>query len=252
MLREIIGRRLARFLSQPRDTDLRPATSRPEVLKQTLRKGDVLLVEGSSRIGTAIKHLTQSTWTHAALYIGDTLKSEAQADEPRVLVEADLVKGVRAVPLSTYAHYHTRICRPIGLSEEERKTLIDFAIARIGHQYDLRNIIDLARYVIRTPPVPDRWKRNLLTLGSGDPTKAICSTLIAQAFQSIRYPILPQIIEEKMDDPACTHCYREILQIRHHSLFAPKDFDVSPYFEIIKPTLLQGFDFHQLSWDGLP
>jgi hypothetical protein len=29
---------------------------------------------------------------------------------------------------------------------------------------------------------------------------------------------------------------------------APRDFDISPYFRIIKPTLEAGFDHHQLAW----
>ncbi|MDP1690678.1 MAG: hypothetical protein Q8L49_01730 [Burkholderiaceae bacterium] len=40
----------------------------------------------------------------------------------------------------------------------------------------------------------------------------------------------------------------EILQVRHHSLFAPRDFDVSPYFAVIKPTLAAGFDHRALAW----
>lgn len=43
----------------------------------------------------------------------------------------------------------------------------------------------------------------MIALGSGEPTKAICSTLIARAFQSIRYPILPQITQENAEDADC-------------------------------------------------
>ncbi|EWS62965.1 hypothetical protein Y695_03805 [Hydrogenophaga sp. T4] len=88
----------------------------------------------------------------------------------------------------------------------------------------------------------------MLSLGSGDPTRAICSTLIAQAFQSIHYPILPLVSTTSRDSPDCPACVDEILQLRHHSLFAPRDFDVSPYFAVVKPTLAQGFDFHSLQW----
>jgi len=76
-------------------------------------------------------------------------------------------------------------------------------------------------------------------------TRAICSTLIAQAFQLVAYPILPVIKPETM---AGSHYTRERLHIRHHSLFTPRDFDVSPYFEIIKPTLAEGFDYKTLHW----
>ena len=40
----------------------------------------------------------------------------------------------------------------------------------------------------------------------------------------------------------------EILHIRHHSLFAPRDFDLSPYFQVVKPTLEAGFDHRRLIW----
>ena len=88
----------------------------------------------------------------------------------------------------------------------------------------------------------------MLALGSGDPTRAICSTLIAQAFQSVRYPILPQVEQRSANDPLCPLCVEEILHVRHHSLFVPRDFDVSPYFAVVKPTLAAGFDHHALRW----
>ena len=86
------------------------------------------------------------------------------------------------------------------------------------------------------------------SLGSGDPTRAICSTLIAQAFESIRYPILPWIEYRHSASIDCPGCIDEILHIRHHSLFTPRVFDVSPYFQVVKPTLEQEFDFRTLSW----
>ncbi|MBT8130278.1 MAG: hypothetical protein HKO86_04405 [Gammaproteobacteria bacterium] len=120
------------------------------------------------------------------------------------------------------------------------------AIARIGHTYDLKNIVDLARYFITTPPVPGNWKRRMIAFGSGDPTRAICSSLIAEAFQSIGYPILPDIVLRKSNTREGKRYQREILHIRHHSLLAPRDFDVLPYFEIIKPTLDKHFYFLRL------
>jgi hypothetical protein len=84
------------------------------------------------------------------------------------------------------------ICRPVGLSRDEIDKVSSYAIARLGHTYDLRNIIDLAKYLLPTPPVPTQFRRRLLALGSADPTQAICSSLIAQAFQSIKYPILSE------------------------------------------------------------
>ncbi len=245
---EIVGRGLARFLTKPVRQNIQVATISQEKLASALQPGDVLLVEGTTRISVAIKYLTQSTWSHAALYIGNVLPHSAPWELPKVLIEADLKEGVRAVTLAHYAQMHTRICRPVGLNDEDRKRVVDYAIARIGHQYDLKNIFDLMRYLLPTAPVPTRFRRRLLALGSGDPTRAICSTLIAQAFESVRYPILPEIQRAWSDDPACADCYAEIYRIRHHSLYTPRDFDISPFFDIIKPVIENGFDYRSLAW----
>ena len=123
-------------------------------------------------------------------------------------------------------------------------------IASIGKQYDLKNIFDLLRYFFPVP-VPSRFRRRMIALGSGDPTRAICSSLIAQAFQQAKYPILPEITAAPGRAHADSRYSRkEILHIRHHSLFAPRDFDLSPYFEIVKPTLRHGFDYRKLQWSG--
>lgn len=65
-----------------------------------LRPGDVLLIEGNTRISAAIKYLTQSTWSHAALFVGDALGPLAPGEEPATLIEADMRDGVRAIPLN--------------------------------------------------------------------------------------------------------------------------------------------------------
>ena len=92
-------------------------------------------------------------------------------------------------------------------------------------------------------PVPQRWRRRMIAFGSGDPTKIICSALIAQAFENVRYPILPKVtlLESEV-------AREEILEIRHSSLYAPRDFDISPYFEVVKPTIELGFDYTALHW----
>jgi len=243
-----IGTKLANYLSQPRNEEQRENTFHPDLLNNTIQKGDVLLVEGSSRFSAVIKYLTQSTWSHAALCISTPKKYNGQKNEKLELLEADIVEGVQLIPLSTYWNLHIRICRPVGLTPNEIDKIVSHAESQLGHKYDLKNIIDLARYFIRTPPVPNRFKRRMLSLGSGDPTKGICSSIIAQAFQSQHYPILPEIIIQQSGNNAQTLSHQEILQIRHHSLFTPRDFDISPYFQIIKPSIEKGFDHHQLHW----
>lgn len=243
-----VGQVLAAYLSRPSPSYEPLTTSKAGQLRSALRPGDVLLVEGSSRIAAAIKYLTQSTWSHAAFYVGNHLARSPDDPDPPVLIEADVVTGVRAVPLSLYEECHTRICRPVGLRDADRDRMIEAAVARIGDTYDLRNVIDLARYLFPTPPVPQRWRRRMIALGSGQPTRAICSTMIAQLFQSVGYPILPEIETLPAPRPGCDNCVREVYHIRHYSLFAPRDFDISPYFEVVKPGLKHSFDYRALAW----
>jgi hypothetical protein len=243
-----LGQRLARFLARPRHVHGTAAPAELARLQACLRPGDVLLVEGNSRISTAIKYLTQSTCSYAALYVGPCPELTGTDSALPCLVEADTVDGVRAVGLSHFAGLHARVCRPASLSGEDAQRLVAHAIGRIWHRYDLRNIFDLARYLVPTPPVPLRWRRRLLVLGSGDPARAICSALIAKGFESVRYPILPIIEERPSSDPLCSACVDEILHMRHHSMFVLRDFDVSPYFGIIKPTLADDFDHRRLTW----
>ena len=246
-----VGRRLAGHLHRP-SLGYTPFTpSDYETLCRTLRPGDVLLVEGQERVSNAIKYLTQSTWSHAAMYVGDGLPAVPGTDEPHRLIEVNLNEGCVSAPLSKYARFNTRICRPVGLTPDECRAVADFMAVRVGLKYDLRNVFDLMRYFFPTPPVPVRWRRRMLAFGSGDPTRAICSSLIARAFQSVRYPILPELRVVKARRGS-RFARREILHIRHHSLYAPRDFDLSPYFQIVKPHLVDGFDPHLLEWSADP
>jgi hypothetical protein len=246
-----IGRALAAYLDKELGDYATYAVTPVRLLRRTLQPGDILLVEGNQRVSVAIKYLTQSSWSHAAFYVGEHHDLSDSGAEPNSLIEADLADGVIAVPLSKYRGYNTRICRPVGLSEADRKAVVDYMVSaqRRGLQYDTKNILDLMRYLIPKPPVPKRWRRRMLALGSGDPTRTICSSLIAQAFEKIRYPILPHIREQAVyDEGRRNFVIREYLHIRHHSLYTPRDFDLSPYFRIVKPTLETNFNFKVLEW----
>src|SRR5690242_8935758 len=242
---EGVGRAIARYLDRPAAGYEPFVPSDADGLRAMLQPGDVLLVEGSNHISGVIKYLTQSTWSHAALYVGPIGDRETPQGEPLVLVEANIGQGVVAAPLSKYARFHTRICRPTGLTDEDRARVCAYASERIGFDYDLKNIIDLLRYLFPLP-VPQRWRRRMMALGSGHPTRIICSALIAQAFDSVRYPILPKVTQIESESAR-----REMLEIRHSSLYAPRDFDISPYFEVVKPTLINGFDYKTMHWSDL-
>ncbi len=246
-LKEWIGRRILRYLNTP-SRRYAPFFAPPiDVLRQSLQPGDILLIEGNTRLSTVIKFLTQSTWSHAALYVGDSGKGKTANDEPDVLLEAYSEVGVVLSPLSKYEKFNTRICRPIGLAGNERIKVIEYALARVGMQYDNKQILDLARYLFPYPPVPVFFRRRMLAIGSGDPTRAICSTLIAEAFASIHYPILPESVEGAGYGIA-PFVQSETEHIRKHGLYTPRDFDISPYFAVIKPVIVNQFDYHTLEW----
>jgi len=175
------------------------------------------LVEGKQRFSTAIKYLTKSNWSHSSIYIGEGK-----------LIEADLKYGVRVVPLQNYMKYHTRICRPKNLSTTDENSLLNFAHSKIGGQYDTKHVSDLLKIALN-PRL--KLRKILIQLGSSDPTEVICSSLIADAFQSVHYPILP--IKKELGG------YNKI----NSTLITPSDFDLSPYFYIIKPTL-EKFNYH--------
>jgi len=236
------GRLIARYLQKP-VRGYEPFTpSDPDALRQSLEPGDVLLVEGNNQISGVIKYLTQSTWSHSALYVGPVAGRAAADGEPHVLVEANVGEGVVTAPLSKYFRFHTRICRPVGLTEDDCAAVCAYAIARVGFAYDLKNIVDLLRYLLPMP-LPQRWRRRMIALGSGDPSRLICSALIADAFSAVRYPILPKITIARS-----LQALEQILEIRHSSLYCPRDFDISPYFNVVKPTIRQGFNYKALHW----
>lgn len=236
----IPGRTLVKFITRPSGDYMPHSIHRSDQLASVIQPCDILLVEGDLWVSGAIKYLSQSTWSHAAMYVGDIIDPDQHRDDPKTLIEADLKEGVIGVPLSKYATLNTRICRPIGLSTEDKSKVIGFMMRNLGNSYDLKNILDLARYLFPTPPVPARFRRKMIGLGSGDPTRAICSSLIAKAFQTVRYPILPEAAGDGSD---------EIYRIRHSTLFAPRDFDLSPYFEIVKPTIELAQHYKSIQWE---
>jgi hypothetical protein len=236
------GRLIARYLEEPVHGYEPFTPSDPHALRQSLEAGDVLLVEGNDHISGLIKYMTQSTWSHSALYVGPIAGRMTDQGEPHVLVEANVGEGVVSAPLSKYFRFHTRICRPVGLTEADCAAVCAYAIARIGFAYDVKSVIDLMRYLFPLP-VPQRRRRRLIALGSGDPSRLICSTLIVEGFRAVHSPILPKITLTRS-----RQALEQIIEIRHSSLYCPRDFDISPYFNVVKPTIARGFDYKALQW----
>ena len=218
MLLQLIGTQLAKYLTKEHIYEDYYFRISIGDIKSVLEPGDVVLVEGQSRVSNAIQFITNSNWSHAAIFIGEA------GSLSHCLIEVKAVDGCIFTDIDVYMHHNLRICRPVFLNNKKRKILINYLVKKIGSKYDLKNIIDLIRYVFPTPPVPKKLRRDLIGIGAGDPTKAICSTLIAEAFKEIGHPILP--FKNKL----------ESIVLRHPTYCLPKDFDISPFFQIIKPT----------------
>jgi len=241
--------------SEPRSNEIMPYDfSR---LKYEIKPGDVLLIEGRSRISGIIRRLTQSPWTHAAIYVGRLIDIEDEEqqkqirkyadvkDTSRLIVEDLMDKGSSITSLNFYRHHHIRICRPIGITPSDMHLVIRYALKSLGQPYNVRHIFDLARFLLPWSILPRRWGSTLFRTSTGEPESGICSSLIAEAFSSVQFPILPFVKPDEQSN-------LEVIQRNPH-LFAPKDFDYSPYFEIIKYPLFNPDEplpyYRRLPWN---
>jgi hypothetical protein len=263
----------ARVLTKPRGNYNRFLRNDMDRLRQVVHKGDVVLVDGDQRVSEVIKYLTQSSWSHVALYVGDEILQRFPAkrneliaahgaDAHHMIIEA-LLEGVVVSPLSKYGDFNLRICRPSGLQRDDRQRVLDEVIAQLGSNYDLRNLFDLARYFFPVSLIPRRFRRRALRFGSGLPTEVMCSSLIARAFQNVGFPILPQMTLAKVPPPTPRRLrdylrrrgrnvtpYSAVFHRELPALVTPRDFDLSPYFDIVKFNNLEAvkFDYRRIKW----
>jgi hypothetical protein len=225
-------------------------------LSHELKPCDVVLVEGRTRVSDIIRWLTNSPWTHAALYLGRlydiedlelraTIASHYRGDAgDRLIVESLLGQGTIVRALSVYDCEHLRICRPSRLSHVDAANVIRHAIGHVGMDYDVRQILDLARFLFPWFLLPRRWASTLFLHGAGRPEKTVCSTMIAESFGHVSFPILPLVKHTEDGEPR--------LFRRNPRLCTPSDFDYSPYFEIIKYPFMDFYheEYHLLPWKG--
>lgn len=223
-----LGQRLARYPSKQRLGTPSIALCQPEALRNSLRKGDVLLVEGNTRFSLAIQYLTQSNWSHSALCIKDP--TDCAPDEP-CLVEADILR-VCATTLDKYSLIPTRICRPVGLHDDEVNQVINLILNKLGYQYDLQKVSDLVRYLMPKPPVPESWRRRLISFGSGDPNLCDLFDLYHGLFSGALSN--STAYQSRTKNTYARNYHSTVTLICKHSLYTPRDFDISPYFQIIK------------------
>lgn len=238
--------------------EVRPAGNRLSdfgEMRKHLRPADVILVEGRTRISGVIQAVTLSSWTHSALYIGcpaDIADPDLSAwlcdrfgftEETQLLLEAEIGQGVIVSRLSRYADEHLRLCRPTGLKGGDAQVVIGYALARLGVPYDVRQIFDLLRFFFPYGLLPRHWRSTLFEVGHGDIAHTICSTLIVQAFNSVQYPVLPRVCPGGDGEP--------VFEQANPRLMTPRDFDYSPYFDIVKyPFYDEAIDnYRDLHWE---
>ena len=153
-------------------------------------------------------------------------------------------EGTVITPLSKYRRDHVRICRPRGLSPPDAQKVISYAISQLGKDYDVRQLLDLARFMFPYGILPRRWRSTLFEHNAGRPTRTVCSTMMAEAFAQVQFPIRPVLHQ---DDDGNIRMFR-----RNEKLVTPPDFDFSPYFNVIKYPLLDLDElgvYRKLPWD---
>lgn len=249
--------RMSSWLNTAVDDNIDSQLTDFDRLCEELHQGDVLLVEGRTRVSHVIKSITNSPWTHSVLYIGrlDEIRDESLQDKvsdyyqgeshEQLIIEAMLGEGTVVYPVTKYENEHLRICRPKGLSRSDRQQVIDFSLSQLGYDYDVRHLLDLARFLVPYSIFPRRWRSTLFQQYAGRSTRNVCSYMLGEAFNSVNFPILP--IAERSEDGSLK------LYKRNPRLFTPKDFDYSPYFDIIKYPYF-GLDdvaaYRGLPWDN--
>ena len=252
-------------LEKPRRTYEHRVYNNMDKLYSAIKPGDVLLVEGQSEMSRIIKLLTNSHWSHAAIYIGDALvapdRSLRHADpfqnsehSKHMLIEAFSGDGVIASPLKKYKDFNIRLCRPYGIKVEDLKRVIKQLIGNLGMRYDDQNIIAIALMTLQSAFRPGRKRTLRACLGNCNDYEVICSGMIAQAFQSVGYPIVPALRPHAEGDVySKENPYGAGLIMRHYTQITPKDFDLSPNFEIIKFNVIgtANFDYESLWIDKL-
>ncbi len=241
-LHDALTRRLVTYLTAELPTYQRRVPNDLDRMRAELRPGDVVLVEGKSRISRMIMTLSQSSWSHAGMYIGDALlrwggphaEDSLQrfgSEAAHLVLESDMAEGVRVKPVAWYGDYNLRICRPLGLGTEDLERVVTEMLRHLGLRYDRRNIFDLGRYLTPFQLLPVRWRRRPLYLGSSSSREVICSALIAKAFYQVGFPVQPIMSHS-------TAVNRRTVIARHPSYIMPRDFDLSANFEVLKLHLL--------------
>ncbi len=226
-------------------------------IRAELTPCDVVLVEGRSKADNTLKTVSESEWSHAALYIGRLIDLEDKELRTRItnhyeyepdiplIIENRLGQGTIVSPLNTLEREHIRICRPKGLANKDAHQVIRYAISRLGSHKNVLQLFDLARFFMFWSLTPRSWRLGLFRYAAGKHTKNASASLISEGFDFIQFPILPLV---KKAGNNGVQLFR-----RRPRLCLPVDFDRSPYFDIVKYPFID-FASHTkadlLPWKG--
>jgi hypothetical protein len=209
---------LALYLARPLKHYDPSTIADPQSLSATLRHGDVLLTQDNTRMAALVRRITGSPWSHVAMYVGPL----EDGPDPGCIVEADIAAGVRAIPLSELKGLHVRVLRPAHLHDADRRRLADWVVGRIGDEYDLPLALAMARRLLRLS-LTSRLPQAPSAMAQGA-RRFICSSLLAQAFVLVGYPIVPAQLGFRAAG------------IADHRYVTPRDFESAAMFEVVRGT----------------
>jgi uncharacterized protein YycO len=163
---------------------LSPTTGGISINFNALQPGDIILSTTEGWGSAAIRELTGGgDASHARLYIGNEM-----------VVEAVWPKGVRGSSLPTVLE-NDKVAiavRKPGLSDQERKRIVQYAIDQTEKEYDTWGAFAQVRLNFNgTTWQPD--------LQNGDNERVYCSRLLIDAYRSAGSPLL--LTEPRFDSP---------------------------------------------------
>ncbi len=166
-----------------------------------IRKGDVVLVESRSEISRIIQLLTKSSWSHLVFYVGDALK-EAGIEVMKTVLD-------RA-------------------GDSDRQHMAIEANAGSGVE-----AVPLSKY-------SDCNIRICRPFGiSPEDLETVVAEVIANIGKHYDHPVVPALLPlTDANERENANPYGSALIMRHYSQIVPRDFDLSPNFEILKYNII--------------
>ena len=148
-----------------------------------IKIGDVVAYKGDGFISQTIVNVTNSSYSHVAIYVGS-----------EVLVEGDGYSGqVKYKPISDYKN-HLVIYTLDSLTDEQRQKIVKYMESKVGLKYD--RLLLLWLFI--------KYKLHIKLPYRND-TKVVCSEICNDAYKSIgkeyelskkRFPIPDDILKK--------------------------------------------------------